>query len=111
LQTSSADYIVQLASSGLIGLQCMRQDKPDVVITDIMMPDLDGLMLRQQMKTDPALKHIPVIAVSARGMVDTIVPLVQGTIFISKQEGFQPIELVNCVEAVVENLTLISVPE
>ncbi len=52
LQTSSAEYNVQLASSGLNGLQCMRQDKPDVVITDIMMPDLDGLMLMQQMKAD-----------------------------------------------------------
>ena len=81
-----------------------------LVITDIMMPDMDGLMLRQQMKTNPVLKHIPVIAVSARGMVDTIVPLVQGNITVTKQAGFQPIELVNCIEAVVE-VSLCFAPE
>jgi len=54
--TSSAPAITMLAD-----------EKPDLVILDIMMPDVSGLDVLRQMRRDPALAHIPVVVVSAKG--------------------------------------------
>ena len=57
---------VEGAISGKDGLQIMRQDPPDAVLLDIMMPEMDGWEVYKQMKADDALKDIPVIIVTAR---------------------------------------------
>ena len=62
----SQDVQVEGANSGREGLEAMRQNPPDAVLLDIMMPEMDGWEVYRQMKTDEALKHIPVIIVTAR---------------------------------------------
>lgn len=62
----SQDVQVEGANSGQEGLEAMRQNPPDAVLLDIMMPEMDGWEVYRQMKTDEALKHIPVIIVTAR---------------------------------------------
>jgi DNA-binding response OmpR family regulator len=54
------------ANSGAEGLQVMREDPPDAVLLDIMMPEMDGWEVYKQMRADAALKKIPVIIVTAR---------------------------------------------
>jgi CheY-like chemotaxis protein len=54
------------ANSGPHGLEAMRQNPPDAVLLDIMMPDMDGWEVYRQMKEDDKLKNIPVIIVTAR---------------------------------------------
>lgn len=104
LQTARQKYVINTASSGSGGLEAMRRERPDVVILDIMMPDFDGFTVVQHMKADPGLKDIPVIAVSARGATEAITQVVSGDIVIRRQIGFQPIELVNCIEALAGEL-------
>jgi len=53
------------AKDGLEGLELARKKKPDLVILDIMMPKDSGVNLYRELKTDPDLKAIPVIMVSA----------------------------------------------
>lgn len=54
------------ATSGQEALTAMRQNPPDVVMLDIMMPEMDGWEVYHQMRIDDALKDIPVIIVTAR---------------------------------------------
>lgn len=54
------------AFSGLSGYSLVRRETPDVVLLDIMMPDIDGFEVLRKLKLDPEVGHIPVIFVSAR---------------------------------------------
>jgi putative two-component system response regulator len=57
----SAGYDVESASDGQAALDAVRARQPDFIITDILMPRLDGFQLCRAIKTDPALAGIPVI--------------------------------------------------
>jgi len=46
----------------------MTEEKPDIVLLDIMMPEVSGLDILRQMRQDPALANIPVVVVSAKSM-------------------------------------------
>jgi len=59
---------VYLAHNGKAGLDIIRQMKPDLVITDLMMPDVDGFTVIETMRGDDALKHIPIVVVSAKDL-------------------------------------------
>src|SRR5205807_1625863 len=58
-------YKVKLALDGLEALASLRDSPPDLVVTDIQMPRLDGFGLLEEMKKDPRLAHIPVIVVTS----------------------------------------------
>ena len=58
-------YRVLTATDGQSCLELARDERPDVIIMDLWMPALDGLEATRQLKSDPDLSHIVVIAVSA----------------------------------------------
>ena len=62
-------YTPLMASDGASGLETARQSKPDLIICDIHLPRLDGHGVLQALKQDPALRAIPVLAVTALAMV------------------------------------------
>ena len=64
----SEKYNVNEASDGKVGLELARKIVPDIVLSDIMMPVMDGLEFCQQLKTDKAISHIPVILLTARSL-------------------------------------------
>jgi CheY-like chemotaxis protein len=57
----SKDYQVIQASSGTEALKLVRQEHPDLVIMDILMPGMDGLTVCTQLKADPSTAKIPVV--------------------------------------------------
>lgn len=59
-------YEVIVASDGVEGLERARQDAPDVVVCDIMMPRMDGLTVARELKADPATAGIPILLLSAK---------------------------------------------
>ncbi|MFN3308189.1 MAG: pyridoxal-phosphate dependent enzyme [Anaerolineales bacterium] len=61
-------YRVYYAQDGWEGLSLARQKLPDLIVTDLMMPSLDGFGLVEELKLDPRTKHIPVVVVSAKDM-------------------------------------------
>ncbi|MFU8811420.1 MAG: response regulator transcription factor [Balneolaceae bacterium] len=60
-------FNVLKAEDGVSALESARENKPDLVLLDIMMPKMDGLEVCEKMRTDDKLKHIPVIFLTARG--------------------------------------------
>lgn len=60
------DCEVHLAHNGAAGIDLIRNIKADLVITDLMMPDVDGFKVIETMKADPALNGIPIVVVTAK---------------------------------------------
>ncbi len=59
-------YRLETVSDGLAALQCVRERQPDLVLSDVMMPGLDGFGLLKEIRGDERIRSIPVILLSAR---------------------------------------------
>ena len=90
------------AGGGREGLDAVRRELPDLVLLDLMMPDMDGWDVYQQMKADERTRSIPVIVVTAKTQsIDKVLGLHIAKVddYISKP--FSPQELVDSVEKVL----------
>lgn len=67
----TSTYNVFEAENGSIALKKALLHSPDMIISDIMMPDMDGLELAQQLKTDINLSHIPIILLTAKSDLES----------------------------------------
>jgi signal transduction histidine kinase/DNA-binding response OmpR family regulator/serine phosphatase RsbU (regulator of sigma subunit) len=61
-----ADYTVRTAADGVSGLAAALEDPPDLILTDVTMPNMDGFALLSALRADPRTMHIPVVMLSAR---------------------------------------------
>lgn len=104
---SRKGYEVIGAIGGVDGLDLVRQNLPDLVLLDLMMPDMDGWDVYQQMKTEEATSDIPVIVITAKAQsIDKVLGLHIAKVddYISKP--FSPQELVDSVEKVLAQQSL-----
>lgn len=60
-------YSVSLASDGLDALDKVKGERPDLIILDLLMPEMDGHEVLDQLKHDPATHDIPVIVLTCKG--------------------------------------------
>jgi two-component system, cell cycle response regulator DivK len=60
-----AGYAVISVENGVKGVQSARSEKPDIILMDLSLPELDGWSAARQIKADPELNNIPMIAVTA----------------------------------------------
>ena len=61
----SSEFSFQLATSGAMGLAMAEQVRPDLVLLDIMMPEMDGLETCQRLRAIPALSDVPIVFITA----------------------------------------------
>ncbi|HEY9751247.1 MAG TPA: response regulator, partial [Allocoleopsis sp.] len=61
-------FAVDVAGNAQEGWQLLQQKLPDLVISDVMMPQVDGYQFLKQMREDPRFKSLPVVFLTARGM-------------------------------------------
>lgn len=61
------------AESGQQGIVMARQERPDLILLDVMMPDIDGFKVCQYLKENPDTKDIPVMFLTAKGAEDDLV--------------------------------------
>jgi two-component system response regulator VicR len=90
------------AMGGREGLEAVRRIKPDLVLLDLMMPDMDGWEVYQQMKADEELAEIPVIVVTAKAQsIDKVLGLHIAKVDDYVTKPFGPQELLQSVERVL----------
>lgn len=95
-------YEVVSAGGGEEGLARARSMKPDLVLLDLMMPDMDGWEVFHRMRADAALADIPVIVVTARAQsIDRVLGLHVARVDDYVSKPFTPQDLVESVERVL----------
>ncbi|MBE7551851.1 MAG: response regulator [Anaerolineales bacterium] len=62
-------FQVQIARNGIEGLKKTRTEKPDLLILDVMMPEMDGYEVCRQLKADPETRQIPILMLTAKGQL------------------------------------------
>ena len=66
------EYEIAVANNGVEGLRAAKASPPDVVLSDYDMPELNGLQLLRAMKSDPALRAIPFIVLTANAQSEMV---------------------------------------
>jgi CheY-like chemotaxis protein len=66
------EFTVVTADNGMEAIKLLSQEKPDLILLDLMMPVMDGYKVLQVVKTDPKLSGIPVLVFSAKGQAEEV---------------------------------------
>jgi DNA-binding response OmpR family regulator len=103
-------YDVEVAADGAAALASARRAPPDLVVSDVMMPAMDGIALVRALRADPALSKTPVVLLSARaGEEARLEGLATGAdAYLVKP--FSARELVACVSTLLANARARSAP-
>jgi two-component system response regulator VicR len=99
---SRSGYTVMGANGGREGLELIRNELPDLVLLDLMMPDMDGWEVYHQIKSEDLTRDIPVIVITAKALnIDKVLGLHIAKVedYISKP--FSPQELLDRVDQVL----------
>jgi len=66
------EYDVRIAKTGKEALRSVADSRPDIILLDIVMPEMDGISTCRQLKSDAATKDIPVIIVTTKGETEKV---------------------------------------
>ena len=99
-------HAVALAENGLQALEMMRADSFDLVLLDILMPEMDGYQVLETMKQEPALRALPVIVISALDELESIVRCIEMGAEDYLPKPFNPVLLRARIDACLEKKRL-----
>lgn len=97
------EFRVFAAKNGQQGLDLAQRHRPTVIITDLMMPVMDGLELTSRLRKDPHLKHVPVLMLTARNEVESRVTGLKTGVNAYLGKPFSTKELVSTVRSLVRD--------
>ncbi|MBN1486509.1 MAG: pyridoxal-phosphate dependent enzyme [Anaerolineae bacterium] len=101
LQTRG-EFQIDEAHTGKAGLKLIQRTRPDLILLDMMMPDMDGFAVLDQMKSDESLKDVPVIVITAKELTKEESRRLQGQIQMLLQKGsFMDDELLEGIKALL----------
>jgi pilus assembly protein CpaE len=99
-------YEIVVATNGTQGLAKAAAEMPDVVLLDVMMPDMDGYEVTRRMRNDPALAQIPIIMFTAKSLVDDKVAGFEAGADDYLTKPTHPAELTSRVKALLQRASL-----
>jgi len=103
LNASGRGYRVLLARNGREALDVLHEARPDVMLLDLIMPNMDGFQLLTRRSDDPILHHIPVILVSAQDPAGQ--PIVSSVLAITHRSGLSARQLLTSIRALSQAMT------
>jgi len=103
LASSGRGYRVLRAGDGQEAMNILRRERPDVILLDLIMPNMDGFQLLEAKSQDPALRDIPVVVISARDPAGQ--PIVSKALAVTRGGGLSVPRLLACVEAITRILS------
>jgi DNA-binding NarL/FixJ family response regulator len=95
-------YAVQVAAGAKDAWEMLQRDPPELVITDVMMPQVDGYQFLKQMRDDPRFVAMPVIFLTARGMKSDRISGYQAGCDAYLSKPFDPEELIAIVKNILQ---------
>ncbi len=95
-------YAVQVAAGAKDAWEMLQRDPPELVITDVMMPQVDGYQFLKQMRDDPRFVVMPVIFLTARGMKSDRISGYQAGCDAYLPKPFDPEELIAIVKNILQ---------
>lgn len=108
---SFEDYQVIVAHNGKEGLDKINQEKPTVVLLDVMMPEMNGLEVLDHLKSNEDTKKIPVIVLTnLAGEQDAETALAKGAVKYIVKSEHDPKEIVDMVKEVIAGYTRDDIP-
>ena len=69
VQLLEEDYELLTATNGAAGVEMAERERPDLILMDLSLPVIDGWEATRRIKANPALRHIPIIALTAHAMM------------------------------------------
>ena len=103
LSSAERGYRVIRAESGPRALSLLRQQRPDVMLLDLIMPGMDGFQVLQEKGQDPAIRDIPVIVITSKDPSGE--PIVSDGLTVTRSGGLSVRDLLGCIQAVSEVLS------
>lgn len=97
------EFRVLAASDGKKGLELAKKHRPTLVVTDLMMPEMDGYALTRALRADPLTAHIPIVMLTARSDVEDRVSGFEAGVNAYLGKPFSAKELVTVVRAELES--------
>ena len=95
-------FEVLQAANAVLALQVASVHRPDLIIMDIQLPDMDGLSVARTLKSDPAVWKIPIVAMTAYDMAGDQIRAMTQTCVGYMQKPIRPRDLINLVTAVLK---------
>jgi signal transduction histidine kinase len=97
------DFRVLAASDGARGFALAIKHRPTLIITDLMMPEVDGLELTRRLRGDPRTKHTPIVMLTARGAVEDRIAGLETGVNAYLAKPFAAKELVSTVRSLLSS--------
>jgi CheY-like chemotaxis protein len=108
LASADHSYRVLRAADGEEGLRVLREHRPDAVLLDLVMPNMDGFRFLEVKSQEPELRDIPVIVISAKDPAGQ--PVISGGLAVTSQDGLSAPRLLACFRALSEILSAAGAP-
>jgi CheY-like chemotaxis protein len=96
-----ADFGTLQAYNAVQGLQFASEHRPDLILMDIQLPDLDGLSAAETLKQDPVTQRIPIVAMTAYDVVGDQARAISRRCVGYVQKPARPRDLINLISAVL----------
>ncbi len=104
LGAENSRYTIRIAYDGNAGLRAMEQQRPDFVILDLIMPEMDGFELIQQMKADLALATVPILLLTATTYIEETLAQYGNQLKIVQADPWHPAKTLHFLEAALSIL-------